>query len=81
MGRKDSKTASYALADSNLPSPDEGLLSIISKFHYQGLSATDMVALSGKLHMILTIMGPFNEIMSRVFHVYIVIRAYWMSAA
>ncbi|KAH9772133.1 hypothetical protein WN944_019937 [Citrus x changshan-huyou] len=47
VGRKDSKTASYALADSNLPSADEGLLSIISKFHYQGLSVTDMVALSG----------------------------------
>ncbi|GFZ00182.1 peroxidase superfamily protein [Actinidia rufa] len=48
LGRKDSKTAGYALADLNLPSSDEGLLSIIiSKFLYQGLSATDMVALSG----------------------------------
>ncbi|KAL0463677.1 UNVERIFIED_CONTAM: Peroxidase 11 [Sesamum latifolium] len=31
----------------NLPTADEGLLSIISKFLYQGLSVTDMVALSG----------------------------------
>ena len=48
LGRKDSKTAGYALADINIPSSDEGLLSIISKFVYQGLSVTDMVALSGK---------------------------------
>ncbi|XP_057507438.1 peroxidase 11 [Actinidia eriantha] len=47
LGRKDSKTAGYALTDLNLPSSDEGLLSIISKFLYQGLSVTDMVALSG----------------------------------
>ena len=48
MGRKDSKTASFELAASNLPTADEGLLSIINKFLYQGLSATDMVALSGR---------------------------------
>ncbi|CAN0913233.1 Peroxidase 11 [Linum grandiflorum] len=47
LGRKDSRTASYELADSNLPLPTDGLLSIISKFIYQGLSVTDMVALSG----------------------------------
>ncbi|KAL3831129.1 hypothetical protein ACJIZ3_019931 [Penstemon smallii] len=47
LGRKDSKTAGYALSDTNLPTADEGLLSIISKFIYQGLSVTDMVALSG----------------------------------
>ncbi|KAA8532817.1 hypothetical protein F0562_033066 [Nyssa sinensis] len=47
VGRKDSKTAGYALASTNIPSSDEGLLSIISKFLYQGLSVTDMVALSG----------------------------------
>ncbi|KAL0430047.1 UNVERIFIED_CONTAM: Peroxidase 11 [Sesamum radiatum] len=45
-GRKDSKTAGYALTETNLPTADEGLLSIISKFLYQGLSVTDMVALS-----------------------------------
>ncbi|OAY31213.1 hypothetical protein MANES_14G093400v8 [Manihot esculenta] len=47
VGRKDSKTASYELASANIPTADEGLVSIISKFLYQGLSVTDMVALSG----------------------------------
>ncbi|KAL7240766.1 hypothetical protein ACSBR2_006419 [Camellia fascicularis] len=47
LGRKDSKTAGYELANVNLPSSEEGILSIISKFLYQGLSVTDMVALSG----------------------------------
>ncbi|XP_060186652.1 peroxidase 11-like [Lycium barbarum] len=47
LGRKDSIEAGYALADINLPTADEGLLSIISKFISQGLSVTDMVALSG----------------------------------
>lgn len=49
VGRKDSRTASYELANTNIPGSDEGLLSIISKFAYQGLSVTDVVALSGKL--------------------------------
>lgn len=48
LGRKDSKTAGYALVDTNLPGSDDGLLSIISKFLYQGLSVTDVVALSGE---------------------------------
>lgn len=47
VGRKDSKTAGYALTETNIPTADEGLISIISKFIYQGLSVTDMVALSG----------------------------------
>ncbi|XP_059655603.1 peroxidase 11 [Cornus florida] len=47
LGRKDSKSAGYALVGQNLPTSDESLLSIISKFLYQGLSVTDMVALSG----------------------------------
>ncbi|XVE91719.1 hypothetical protein REPUB_Repub01dG0035100 [Reevesia pubescens] len=47
VGRNDSKTASYDLARENLPTANEGLLSIISKFLYQGLSVTDMVALAG----------------------------------
>ncbi|KAL8116612.1 hypothetical protein AgCh_022958 [Apium graveolens] len=46
LGRKDSKTAGYELATSNLPGANEGLLSMISKFMYQGLSVTDLVALS-----------------------------------
>ncbi|PQQ00019.1 peroxidase 11 [Prunus yedoensis var. nudiflora] len=47
LGRKDSITASPELADANLPTANEGLATIISKFLYQGLSVTDMVALSG----------------------------------
>ncbi|KAK4263676.1 hypothetical protein QN277_029059 [Acacia crassicarpa] len=47
VGRKDSKTANFALANTNIPKPDDTLLTIISKFLYQGLSVTDMVALSG----------------------------------
>ncbi|XP_065851627.1 peroxidase 11 [Euphorbia lathyris] len=47
VGRKDSKTASKELAESNIPVANEALLSMISKFVYQGLSVTDMVALSG----------------------------------
>ncbi|KAK4792839.1 hypothetical protein SAY86_023274 [Trapa natans] len=47
LGRKDSKTASYDLANENIPTANEGLASIISKFLYQGLSVTDTVALSG----------------------------------
>ncbi|XP_058193548.1 peroxidase 11 isoform X1 [Rhododendron vialii] len=47
LGRNDSKTAGYALVGANLPGSDDGLLSIISKFLFQGLSVTDMVALSG----------------------------------
>lgn len=49
LGRNDSKTADYELSNTNLPTADESLVSIISKFLYQGLSVTDMVALSGKL--------------------------------
>ncbi|XP_071691340.1 peroxidase 11-like [Rutidosis leptorrhynchoides] len=47
VGRKDSKTASSALVESNIPGANDGLLSMISKFMYQSLSVTDMVALSG----------------------------------
>ncbi|CAA2977458.1 peroxidase 11 [Olea europaea subsp. europaea] len=47
LGRKDSKKAGYELVETNLPKANDGLLSIISKFIHQGLSVTDMVALSG----------------------------------
>ncbi|KAK2976398.1 hypothetical protein RJ640_008108, partial [Escallonia rubra] len=47
LGRKDSKNAGYALVSTNLPDANDGLLSIISKFLNQGLTVTDMVALSG----------------------------------
>lgn len=47
LGRKDSKTANSELPGLNIPSPNEDLLGIISKFEYQGLSVKDMVALAG----------------------------------
>ncbi|XP_020264442.1 peroxidase 11-like [Asparagus officinalis] len=47
VGRKDSKTASLELANSDIPSPDQGLIPLITKFFEKGLSVTDMVALVG----------------------------------
>lgn len=47
VGRKDSKTGSFAQVETNIPAANDGLLSIIANFIYQGLSVTDMVALSG----------------------------------
>ncbi|KAK9116286.1 hypothetical protein Sjap_015233 [Stephania japonica] len=47
VGRKDSSTASYELATTNLPTSSQGLPALITKFLYQGLSVTDMVALLG----------------------------------
>ncbi|KAI6676946.1 hypothetical protein NL676_037742 [Syzygium grande] len=41
VGRKDSRSASYELANTNIPTPNQGLISIISKFLYLGLSVTD----------------------------------------
>ncbi|XP_057530090.1 peroxidase 11 [Amaranthus tricolor] len=47
LGRKDARTTNHELADANIPGANEGLLSLIAKFAYQGLSVTDLVALSG----------------------------------
>ncbi|KAI3497975.1 hypothetical protein L1887_33641 [Cichorium endivia] len=47
LGRKDSTTASLALAETSLPSFKASLDSLISTFKDNGLSARDMVALSG----------------------------------
>ncbi|KAI4305426.1 hypothetical protein L6164_028794 [Bauhinia variegata] len=48
LGRRDSKTASLSAANSGvIPSPSSTLSSLISTFQAQGLSAKDMVALSG----------------------------------
>ncbi|KAF8407917.1 hypothetical protein HHK36_007055 [Tetracentron sinense] len=46
LGRKDSRSASFSLAN-DLPTADQGLLTLVSKFLYQGLTVTDMVALVG----------------------------------
>jgi peroxidase len=47
LGRRDSTTASQSEANSNLPSFQAGLDTLISSFQGKGLSARDMVALSG----------------------------------
>ncbi|KAH9314510.1 hypothetical protein KI387_023137, partial [Taxus chinensis] len=47
LGRRDSTTASLSGANSKLPSPFIDLDALISVFQAQGLSAKDMIALSG----------------------------------
>ncbi|GLT52337.1 hypothetical protein SLA2020_256850 [Shorea laevis] len=47
LGRRDSTTASKSLAESNLPRFTDDLPRLISLFGNKGLSARDMVALSG----------------------------------
>ncbi|KNA18633.1 hypothetical protein SOVF_068650, partial [Spinacia oleracea] len=47
LGRRDSKTASQAAANNAIPPPSSSLNSLISRFQSHGLSAKDMVALSG----------------------------------
>ncbi|PIN19900.1 Peroxidase [Handroanthus impetiginosus] len=47
LGRRDSTTASRALANSDLPSPFADLNTLIAFFDNKGLSVRDMVALSG----------------------------------
>ncbi|KAM0051129.1 putative peroxidase [Helianthus debilis subsp. tardiflorus] len=48
LGRRDSKTASFAAANGGaIPSPQSSLTNLINTFRAVGLSAHDMVALSG----------------------------------
>lgn len=47
LGRRDSRTANQAGANTSIPSPFEGLSNITAKFSAVGLSTTDLVALSG----------------------------------
>ncbi|KAB2088945.1 hypothetical protein ERO13_A03G024000v2 [Gossypium hirsutum] len=48
LGRRDSKTASFAAANSGvIPPPTATLSQLINRFQARGLSAKDMVALSG----------------------------------
>lgn len=47
LGRRDSRTASQAAANSSIPPPTSSLSQLISSFNRAGLSAKDMVALSG----------------------------------
>ncbi|KAK1265546.1 Cationic peroxidase 1 [Acorus gramineus] len=47
LGRRDSTTASQSTANSDLPAPTSDLSGLISAFSNKGLTAADMVALSG----------------------------------
>ncbi|XP_058079111.1 peroxidase A2-like [Magnolia sinica] len=47
LGRRDSTTANFNLANTALPAPFENLTILIAKFAAQGLDTTDLVALSG----------------------------------
>ncbi|GLJ21982.1 hypothetical protein SUGI_0411720 [Cryptomeria japonica] len=47
LGRKDSRTASLDEANNNIPTPNSTLYTLLKKFLLQGLSPTDLVALSG----------------------------------
>ncbi|KAF7089610.1 hypothetical protein CFC21_092544 [Triticum aestivum] len=47
LGRRDSDTASEALANRDLPAPSLGVTDLITRFAAKGLNHTDMVALSG----------------------------------
>ncbi|KAF5187994.1 Peroxidase [Thalictrum thalictroides] len=47
LGRRDSRIANQAGANTSIPSPFEGLSNITAKFSAVGLSSTDLVALSG----------------------------------
>ncbi|XP_031481849.1 peroxidase P7-like [Nymphaea colorata] len=47
LGRRDALTASQAAANTSIPPPTSNLDQLVSSFQAQGLSAQDMVALSG----------------------------------
>ncbi|CAN6444718.1 unnamed protein product [Victoria cruziana] len=47
LGRRDSTTASFSSANTDLPSPFSNLATLISAFQAKGLSLQDLVALSG----------------------------------
>ncbi|XP_048495250.2 peroxidase 4-like [Beta vulgaris subsp. vulgaris] len=47
LGRRDARTASRTAANNDIPQPTFSLSRLISTFQKQGLSTTDMVALSG----------------------------------
>lgn len=49
LGRRDSTTASRSDANNSIPGPFLSLTALINNFANQGLSVTDLVALSGAI--------------------------------
>lgn len=47
LGRRDSTTASFSSANSDIPSPAFNLSDLVTAFSNKGLSTSDMVALAG----------------------------------
>ncbi|KAK6921839.1 hem peroxidase [Dillenia turbinata] len=66
LGRKDSKTASYTQADTNLPTADEGLVGIIDKIYgdFESTSNKDPISESylNKLKSVCPITGGDNNV-------------------
>jgi len=47
LGRRDSTTASFSSANSDLPGPGSDLSGLINAFNNKGFTSREMVALSG----------------------------------
>ncbi|PIN21696.1 Peroxidase [Handroanthus impetiginosus] len=47
LGRRDSRTASLRISNTNIPAPNSTIQTLITKFKQQGLDEEDLVALSG----------------------------------
>jgi hypothetical protein len=63
VGRLDSKKASLDLANRDIPTAQQGLVTLIAKFWEKGLDATDMVALVG---MFFFSLQCYNSIISSI---------------
>jgi len=65
VGRRDSRTANFSAANTGvIPPPTSNLTNLINTFQAQGLSAKDMVALSGIWYFLLDI-SPLFSLISR----------------
>lgn len=60
LGRRDARTASQAAANTSIPPPTSNLSALLSRFSALGLSAKDMVALSGLFSQIISIFCNMN---------------------
>jgi len=65
LGRRDSLGASISGSNNNIPAPNNTFQTILTKFKLKGLNIVDLVALSGKLLVLI-------HFMSIVFSTYVV---------